>query len=308
MSDTDNPDKRSWLRDEVNPYLIQLHHIRQKLYSGHTEYQSVEIIDTDSFGLCLVLDGKIQSSESDEFIYHEALVHPAMLSHRNPKRVFIAGGGEGATLREVLAYDSVENVTMVDIDDQVVDICRRFLPSVHRGAFDDTRVNLCFDDARKWLRETSEVFDVIILDLVEPQEESPAYLLYTKEFYSLVKRCMAPDGIMCVQSGAAGWTNLQNYTAINHTLSSIFPIVCPFQVYVPSFVDMWGFHTASLTHSPAGLSAAEINTRIAKSLSTELRSYDGTSHQAMFTLSKHLRRELNTEKRIITDDNPIFVY
>ena len=257
MSDTDNPDKRSWLRDEVNPHLIQLHHIRQILYSGNTEYQSIEIIDTDSFGLCLVLDGKIQSSESDEFIYHEALVHPSMLSHRKPSRILIAGGGEGATLREVLVHRSVKSVTMVDIDSQVIDICRRFLPSIHQGAFDDPRVTLCFDDARKWIQETSEVFDVIILDLVEPQKDSPAYLLYTQEFYRMVQQTMAPDGIMCVQSGAAGWTNLENYTAINHTLSSIFPIVSPYQVYVPSFVDMWGFHSASQKNNPADLSAQE---------------------------------------------------
>ena len=139
MSDTDNPDKRSWLRDEINPYLVQLHHVREVLYSGHSEYQSIEIVDTDSFGLCLVLDGKIQSSESDEFIYHEALVHPSMLSHRDPSRVLIAGGGEGATLREVLAYRAVKKVTMVDIDSHVIEVCRRFLPSIHRGAFDDPR-------------------------------------------------------------------------------------------------------------------------------------------------------------------------
>jgi spermidine synthase len=308
MSDTDNPDKRSWLRDEVNPHLIQLHHIRQVRYSGHTEYQSIEIIDTDSFGLCLVLDGKIQSSENDEFIYHETLVHPSMLSHRNPSRILIAGGGEGATLREVLAHNSVKKVTMVDIDSQVIDICRRFLPSIHKGAFNDPRVTLYFDDARKWIKETPDVFDVIILDLVEPQKDSPAYLLYTQEFYRMVQQRLAPDGIMCVQSGAAGWTNLQNFTAINHTLCSIFSIVCPYQVYVPSFVDMWGFHTASQNCSPANLSANEIDKKISGSLSRELKSYDGTGHQALFTLSKHLRRELGLEKRIITDENPIFVY
>ena len=308
MSDTDNPDKRSWLHDEISPNLVQLHHIKQVLYSGQTEYQSIEIIDTDSFGLCLVLDGKIQSSEKDEFIYHEALVHPCMLSHRNPERVLIAGGGEGATVREVLAHNTVKQVTMVDIDSQVIDICRRFLPAIHQGAFDDPRVAIYYDDARKWLDETSEVFDVIILDLVEPVEDSPAYLLYTQEFYTIVKQKLAPGGIMCVQSGAAGWTNHENFIAINHTLGSVFSIISPFQIYVPSFVDMWGFHIASQNSSPADMTVEEVDRKISKVLNKELKSYDGISHQALFTLPLHLRSELAQEKRIITDSNPIFVY
>jgi spermidine synthase len=308
MSDTDNPDKRSWLHDEISPNLVQLHHIKQVLYSGQTEYQSIEIIDTDSFGLCLVLDGKIQSSEKDEFIYHEALVHPCMLSHRNPERILIAGGGEGATIREVLVHNTVKQVTMVDIDSQVIDICRRFLPAIHQGAFDDPRVAIYYDDARKWIDETSEVFDVIIIDLVEPVEDSPAYLLYTQEFYKIVKQKLAPDGIMCVQSGAAGWTNHENFAAINHTLKSVFSIVSPFQIYVPSFVDMWGFHIASENNSPADMSAEEVDRKISKVLNRELKSYDGISHQALFALPRHLRNELARGKRIITDKDPIFVY
>src|SRR4030066_1754846 len=125
MSDPDNPDKRKWLYDEVSPNLAQLHRIKRVIYSGRTEFQSIEIIDSTSFGICLVLDGKIQSSECDEFIYHEALVHPAMLSHPNPERVFIPGGGEGATLRDVLYHTSVRKAVMVDIDKEVVDICHR---------------------------------------------------------------------------------------------------------------------------------------------------------------------------------------
>ena len=103
MSDPDNSDATKWLNDRVTADLVQLHSIKRVLFSGRTQFQSVDIIETGSFGVCLVLDGKIQSSEKDEFIYHEALVHPAMLSHPNPQMVFIAGGGEGATLREVLA-------------------------------------------------------------------------------------------------------------------------------------------------------------------------------------------------------------
>ena len=119
MKDSD-PDKHRWFSDNISPDLTMLHSIKERIYSGRTKFQSIDIINTGSFGVCLVLDGKIQSSEADEFIYHEALVHPAMLAHPQPEKVFIAGGGEGATLREVLAHKTVKRAVMVDIDEEVV--------------------------------------------------------------------------------------------------------------------------------------------------------------------------------------------
>ncbi len=308
MKDPDKPDKRKWLYDEVSPNLAQLHRIKKIIYSARTEFQSVEIVDTRSFGICLVLDGKIQSSDRDEFIYHEALVHPAMLSHSSPETVFIAGGGEGATLREVLAHKTIKKVVMVDIDKQVIDICRHHLPLFHEGSFDDRRLELHFTDARAYLRETARKFDVIIIDLVEPLEEGPACLLYTREFYELVRDKLNPDGIISVQSGAAGWTNFANFTAIINTLKSVFNIVCPYHTYVPSFVDLWGFATASQSVSPIELSPEEIDQRISARLSKRLKSYDGLTHQSFFILPKHLRHQLAITRRIITDRKPVFVY
>ena len=308
MKDPDKPDKRKWLYDEVSPNLAQLHRIKKVIYSGRTEFQSVEIVDTRSFGVCLVLDGKIQSSERDEFIYHEALVHPAMLSHSSPETVFIAGGGEGATLREVLAHKAIKKAVMVDIDRQVIDICRRYLPFFHEGSFDDLRLDLNFTDARVYLQETTHKFDVIIIDLVEPLEEGPACLLYTREFYELVKTKLNPEGIVAVQSGAAGWTNFANFTAIINTLKSVFNIVCPYHTYVPSFVDLWGFAIASQSVNPSELTPDDIDRRISVRLSRRLKSYDGLTHKSLFILPKHLRHQLAVTRRIITDQKPVFVY
>jgi spermidine synthase len=308
MKDPDNPDERKWLYDEVSPNLTQLHRIKKVIYSGRTKFQSIEIVDTRSFGVCLVLDGKIQSSERDEFIYHEALVHPAMLSHACPETAFIAGGGEGATLRELLVHKTIKKAVMVDIDSQVIDICRHYLPFFHGDSFDDSRLKLIFADARTYLEKTNEKFDVIILDLVEPLEESPASLLYTREFYELVKDKLNVEGIMCVQAGAAGWTNFQNFTAIINTLKSVFKIVCPYQAYVPSFVDLWGYATASQSIKPTELSPVDIDRRISTRLSKRLKSYDGVTHQSLFTLPKHLRHQLAVSRRIITDQKPVFVY
>jgi spermidine synthase len=308
MKGPDNPDKRKWLYDEVSPNLAQLHRIKKVIYSGRTKFQSIEIVDTRSFGVCLVLDGKIQSSERDEFIYHEALVHPAMLSHACPETAFIAGGGEGATLREVLAHKTVGRVVMVDIDAQVIDICRHYLPFFHQGSFNDSRLELNFADARMYLQKTNDKFDVVIIDLVEPLEEGPACLLYTREFYELVKDKLNVGGIISVQSGAAGWTNFKNFTAIINTLKSVFTIVCPYQAYVPSFVDLWGFATASQSVKPAELSPGDIDCRISARLSKGLKSYDGLTHQSLFTLPKHIRHQLAVTRRIITDQKPVFVY
>jgi len=307
MKDSD-PDKHRWFSDYISPDLTMLHSIRERIYSGRSKFQSIDIVNTGSFGVCLVLDGKIQSSEADEFIYHEALVHPAMLTHPQPERVFIAGGGEGATLREVLAHKTVKRAVMVDIDEEVVSLCRHFLPSWHQKAFDDPRTELHFVDARKYLDESSDKFDVIIIDLADPLEQGPARLLYTQEFYQIVKQKLGPDGTMSVQAESAEWMNLDNFTAIASTLRNVFPIARPYQVQVPSFLGLWGFISASQSLDPLELTPEEIDTRISTRISKKLKSYDGLTHQAMFTIPKHIRQQLAASKRIITDKEPISAY
>jgi len=307
MKDSD-PDKHRRFSDYISPDLTALHSIKKRIYSGRSKFQSVEIINTGSFGICLVLDGKIQSSEADEFIYHEALVHPAMLTHPQPETVFIAGGGEGATLREVLLHKTVKRAVMVDIDEEVVSLCRRFLPSWHQKAFDDPRTELHFVDARKYLEESSDKFDVIIIDLVDPVEQGPARLLYTREFYQIVKQKLGPAGIMSVQAEPAEWRNSDNFTAIANTLRSVFAIARPYQVHVPSFLGLWGFVAASQSLDPRELTPEEIDTRISTRISKKLKSYDGLTHQAMFTIPKHIRQQLAASKRIITDKQPISAY
>ncbi len=307
VKDSD-PDKRKWFSDYISPDLTVLHSIKERIYSGQTKFQSLEIINTGSFGVCLVLDGKIQSSEMDEFIYHEALVHPAMLTHPQPERVFIAGGGEGATLREVLAHKTVKEAVMVDIDEEVVNLCRRFLPSWHQKAFDDPRAELHFVDARKYLEESGDKFDVIIIDLVDPLEQGPARLLYTREFYEIVDQKLGNDGIMSVQSEPSEWENLDNFTAIASTLRNVFRITRPYQAHIPAFFGLWGFVVASQSLDPCALTIEEIDTRISRRISKKLRSYDGLTHQAVFTVPKHIRQQLADSTRIITDKQPISAY
>ena len=307
MKDSD-PDKHRWFHDYVNPDITILHRIKELIYSGQTKFQSIAIIDNDSFGKCLVLDGKIQSSEVDEFIYHEALVHPAMVTHPNPDKVFIAGGGEGATLREVLAHNTVKKAVMVDIDEEVVNICRHFLPSWHQNSFDDQRAELHFADARAYLEKNDAKFDVIIIDLPDPLEKGPARLLYTREFYELVKQRLQPDGIISVQAESANWTQIENFVDIVNTMATIFPIVRPYQAHVPSFNSLWGFATASQKLDPQKLTPEEIDLKISTRISRQLKSYDGLTHQAMFTIPKHLRLKLSKIEKVITDKEPLSIY
>ena len=300
-----DPDK--WFFDRVSRDLIQLHGIEEVLYTGQTRFQSVEIMRNASLGKFLVLDGKIQSSERDEFVYHEALVQPAMVTHPRPELVFIAGGGEGATLREVLSHNIVKRAVMVDIDDEVVALCRKFLPDHSRGAFEDGRTELLHADAREYLAKSGEQFDIIIIDLPDPLEAGPAYLLYTREFYQLAWERLTADGIMCVQSGSAALTELLNFTAVNTTLKSVFPIVCPYGVDIPSFGGPWGFCLASPGLDPVLLSPAEVDARISARGLKNLRFYDGLTHQGLLSLPGHLRSELSLSGRLITDNEPLYM-
>lgn len=292
-----------------------LYRLKDVLHTANTAYQSVDILDTDTFGRCLVLDGKTQSTEVDEHIYHESLVHPALLLHSRPESVFIGGGGEGATLREVLSHESVQRVVMLDLDPDVVELCKRFLPQHHRGGFDDNRLELRHEDARQYLSSCQETFDIMILDLVDPIEGGPSYLLYTQEFYNIGRSKLKPGGLLVTQAGPAGLLNYTEcFTAIVHTMSQVFPHAYPYCVHVPAFTTLWGFVLVSNDESskngalgPEGVQPEVTDKLISQRILKELRYYDGISHRGMFSLPKYLRQGIESEQRIVTDQDPVFM-
>lgn len=300
-------DPNIWFSDTINPNFVQQYRVRDTLYSGKTRFQSMEIIDTYDFGRCLVLDGKLQSSERDEFIYHEALVHPSLITHPHPATVFIAGGGEGATLREVLAHRSVEKVVMVDIDEEAVDVCRRFLPSLHQGCFEDSRVELLYLDARKYLSDSKQKYDAIVIDITDPVEGGPSWLLYTREFYTIVAEKLASGGVLSVQSGPCNLHDMAVFAAINNTLREVFPKVFSYTAFVPSFGGAWGFVLATRDLDPLAFSPKDVDSRVSARVSHGLRFYDGTTHQGMFGLPVYLREGIRQQKLIITDKSPVFL-
>ena len=302
------PPEGLWNYENITPDLIQAERVNKVLFRGSTAFQDVQIADNACFGRSLMLDGKTQSTEVDEFVYHEALVHPPMLAHPNPTNVFIAGGGEGATAREVLAHRSVARCVMVDIDREVVDLCRRYLPNHHRGAFEDPRLELHHADALAFLEGTQDRFDVAIIDVPDPLEGGPAYALFTREFYSLLAKRLSPDGLMVAQSGPTGPAFYEQcFSAVAKTVSSVFPCVAFCEAFIPSFASTWGFVIGSMGPDPASLSTARIDALVAERLTAPLRFYDGTTHQGIFSVPKFLREAVANESRIITKANPLFV-
>lgn len=297
-----------WHLETIFPELVMMLRVQKVLYSGKTQYQNVEILESDIYGRSLVLDGKTQSTERDEHIYHESLVHPAMLMHSDPRAVFIGGGGEGGTLREVLSHRSVEQVVMLDLDREVVDLCRHYLPKHHQGSFDDPRVELRHQDARAYLRDCDQQFDVMIMDLVDPMEGGPAYLLYTQEYYNIVKSRMKPGGILVTQSGPAGLlTHQECFTTIVNTLRGIFSHARGYHVHVPAFQTVWGISMASDSPLPDFSEPQKVDELIAQRINKPLRFYDGITHQSMFNLPKFLRQSIKDESRINRDEAPVFM-
>ncbi|MBA0867630.1 hypothetical protein Goshw_002138 [Gossypium schwendimanii] len=232
----------SWYEEEIDEDLKWSFALKSVLYKGSSEYQDIALLDTKRFGKVLVIDGKMQSAEVDEFIYHECLIHPALLFHSNPKTVFIMGGGEGSAAREALRHKFIDEVVMCDIDEEVVNFCRRYL-TVNRDAFCNKKLNLVINDAKAELEKRTEKFDIIVGDLADPVEGGPCYQLYTKSFYEkILKPKLNENGIFVTQAGPAGiFTHKEVFSSIYHTIRQVFKYVLAYTAHVPSFADTWGW-------------------------------------------------------------------
>lgn len=302
-----SPQSYKWFFETTTPVEGHMHAVLRTHVLAQTKFQQMEILETASYGKCLVLDGRIQSSQADEFIYHEALVHPGLLVHPAPARALVIGGGEGATLREILRYRSVTRAVMVDIDAEVVEACKRHLPEMHQGAFEDPRTEVRHEDARAYLERTDERFDLAVVDLTEPLEEGPACLLFTREFYALIRDRLTPPGVMTMQAGMTKVGELDFFTAIHRTLREVFPVVAAYQTFVSCFGTPWGFILASKGPDPRSLTPEAVDRLIAERVRGELGYWDGQTHAHAFALPKHIRRALERQNRLITDANPIIL-
>ena len=258
------------------------------IYRKKTPYQDMQLYSTSRFGKMLTLDGAIQTTEEDEFIYHEMMTHPAMITHPNPKNILIIGGGDGGVLREVLKY-RIEKVYLVEIDKDVIDISKKYLNKICQKSFNDKRLNIIIDDGANFIKNTKERFDIVIVD--SPDPIGPAKILFSKNFYSRIHSCLTSKGIMARQSGS---TTLQadelksNYK----TLKKIFPVVEIQLAAIPTYIGgFFSFIIASKSINPKKLNIKEINRRINK-LNLKTKYYNPEVHTGSMGLPAYIRKLL----------------
>ena len=189
----------AWETEKLHAHFQVGLSVDKLLYDNETEHQRIKVFENGTFGRVMTLDGVVQVTEGDNFIYHEMLTHVPLLAHGSAKRVLIIGGGDGGMAREVLRHKGVEQVTMVEIDAGVVEFCKEYLPEVSAGAFDDPRLTIVIADGADYMREGSEQFDVIIVDSTDPV--GPGEVLFTDTFYGHAKRRLAKNGILVTQNG-----------------------------------------------------------------------------------------------------------
>ncbi len=265
--------------------------IQDVLAQGKTAFAEYLFFESKMHGVCVSLDGDIQSCESDEGIYHEALVHPAMLSHPNPKTVLIMGGGEGATAREVLRHKSVEKVVMIDIDEEFVELCKTHIKSWGESAFNDPRLEVLYMDISEYLATCSEKFDIVIGDLVDVSDwDSPAAFLYGDELYKTIKLHLNLNAIIATQGGVLDTQESTNHKRIREMMGRVFGDVRSYGVIVPSFYHLWGYVMASDDLSIVDKDMSE--KFIARSKDVSLDSLGVESLVAAFTLPKQIKKKI----------------
>ena len=259
--------------------------VSKVLFSEKTEFQDMVIFENPKFGRVLVLDGVIQTTEKDEFIYHEMMVHTPLLANGAAKRVLIIGGGDGGCLREALRHPGVEKVTMVEIDPTVVDLSREYLPMHSDGAFDDPRTDLVIADGLKYVAESDEKFDVIIVDSTDPI--GPGEVLFTDAFYRDCKARLTDNGVMVTQNSVPFLQPDAFRPALNR-LQAIFPCSTCFAISVPTYIGghmTLGFST--MNPELVSVPVEDLRSRFA-ALQMKTRYYTPDLHLGAFALPRFI--------------------
>ncbi|MBO8158471.1 polyamine aminopropyltransferase [Thermosyntropha sp.] len=252
------------------------------LHEEKTPFQELAVVETTEWGKALILDNAVQITEKDEFIYHEMIVHPVMYIHPNPEKVLIIGGGDGGTLREVLKHKRVKKADMVEIDGKVVEASKRFFPEVS-CSFDDPRANLFIEDGIKYVKETKEKYDIIIVDSSDPV--GPAVELFGIDFYRDAYRILNEDGIIVVQSESPIFFK-ETFLKVQSYLKQVFPMVYVYWAVCPTYVSgPWTFTMASKKYVPDKFPGD-------KELVDGLKYYNEGIHTAAFNLPRFIREML----------------
>ena len=223
--------------------------VTQTLFSGKSEYQQLDIVETVDYGRMMLLDGLVMVTERDEFIYHDMIAHPALFTHPDPKKVLVVGGGDGGSIREIMKHPGVELAVLCEIDGLVIDKSIELLPTMACDIDgNNPRVKLHIDDGIAYIREHQNEFDVILIDSTDPI--GPAVGLFEEDFYRLVHGALKKDGIMVAQSESPFYhAEIQKKMYTN--LRAVFPIVEMYQAFIPTYPSgFWSFAFASKTYHP----------------------------------------------------------
>lgn len=283
--------KNQWFFERIIPGILPVtlngYKIKKKVFSGKSPYQKIEVIDTFPLGRILVLDGIIQLSQIDEFIYHEMLIHPAMFYHQNPKKVLIIGGGDGGGLREVLRHP-IEEVYLVDIDKKVIEVSKKYLPFVSKGAFKDKKAKVFIADGIKFVKKYKNFFDVIIIDSTDPL--GPSLGLFSKNFYQDVFRALTKNGVLSIQSGCF----FEQFSHLKKNLKKIKKIFSSLKIHkacVPCLqcLDEYSFTIAG-RFDLAKVTSKDIEKRF-KKLKSDFKYYDPEIHFSSTILPRYLKEK-----------------
>ena len=223
----------SWFEETLYPNYGRRFLVTRTLFKQTTEFQELAILETEAFGRILTLDGVCQTTEKDEFFYHEMMTHLPILAHGQVRKVLIIGGGDGGILREVLQHKSVEKATMVEIDPAVIELTKKYIPSIPGKAFEDPRTDLIIGDGVKFVAETDERYDVVIVDSTDP--DGPAEVLFGADFYSSCKRCLTERGVMVTQNGVP-FMQRDEFTTTYKRLKPLFPDAGFYFAPVPTYI------------------------------------------------------------------------
>ncbi len=275
----------NWFQENLHPAVRQTFEIDKVLYEGRTAFQKVLIFENRRYGRVLALDDIVQTTEADEFIYHEMLAHVPLVGHGAATHVLIIGGGDGGLLEEVLKHP-VEQVTMVEIDREVVDLCRKHLPAVSGTAFEDSRTNLIFADGTKFVADTDERFDVIIVDSTDPV--GPGKVLFEPPFYMACRAILKKGGVLATQNGVPFYQGAELGGAAA-SIRSVFAYAGFFVVAVPTYAG--GFMTLGWASQDTDLAATDpgpLEQAVAR-LDLDTRYYNAGVHQAAFALPGYVR-------------------
>lgn len=268
-----------WLKEMQIDNAAMTYKVKETLVRRKTKYQDLAILDTEAFGRMLVLDGVIQTSVKDEFVYHEMITHIPLFTHPNPKKVLVVGGGDGGAIREILKHTEVEKAVLCEIDEAVVEECKKYLPEISH-ALDDPRCEVFIGDGIKYVMEHKNTFDVIIVDSTDPFNIAEG--LFGGNFYKDIYKALTEDGMFIAQTETPFFLP-ETVAKVYSDAKSIFPVTRLFMAAIPTYPGgYWSFTIGSKKYDPA-------NVDITKIPDMNYRYYTPELHKACFVLPRYVK-------------------